>query len=69
MTEKITSTRHGVTIIATPAHGCGVCGALAKQYAETRDRDLLLEINNHPHAEPKLKTKVGQLLRAGVTVT
>jgi hypothetical protein len=31
-----------------------VCAALAKQWDETSDRDVLFEINNHPHNEPKL---------------
>lgn len=66
MTGKITSLRHGVTIEATPSPGCGVCTALAKQYAETKDRDLLMEINNHPHTEPKLKTKVAEIRAAAV---
>ncbi|MCG7529574.1 hypothetical protein MHW47_34725 [Streptomyces sp. OfavH-34-F] len=34
---------------------CDVCGALAQQYDATRDRDALLEIQNHPHLEPKLQ--------------
>jgi hypothetical protein len=41
-------------IRATVAQGCDVCGALAKQWDDQHDRDLLLEINNHPHTEPKL---------------
>ncbi|QAX94750.1 hypothetical protein HOV12_gp42 [Streptomyces phage Lilbooboo] len=41
-------------IRATVAKGCDVCGALAKQWDESGDRDVLIEINNHPHKEPKL---------------
>lgn len=41
-------------IRATVPPDCDVCGALAKQWDETRDRDVLIEINNHPHTEPKL---------------
>ncbi|MFF4347839.1 hypothetical protein [Streptomyces sp. NPDC001530] len=39
-----------------PAHGCGVCGALARQRAEyaaagnpSRATDCSVEIRNHPH--------------------
>jgi hypothetical protein len=31
-----------------------VCAALAKQWDDKQDRDVLIEINNHPHTEPKL---------------
>ncbi|MGW6012344.1 hypothetical protein [Streptomyces sp. NPDC055210] len=53
-TTELVSSRPTPEIRATPAEGCDVCGALADQYAETQDRDLLIEINNHPHDEPKL---------------
>ncbi|MEU0423895.1 hypothetical protein ABZ235_09785 [Streptomyces canus] len=46
--------RRDPEIRATPAQGCDVCAALAKQWDETNDRDVLIEINNHPHSEPKL---------------
>jgi hypothetical protein len=41
-------------IVATVPDGCRVCAALAKEWFESRDRDVLLEINNHPHSAPKL---------------
>lgn len=47
--------------------GCGVCGALAKQWDEKHDRDLLIEINNHPHAEPKL-SRVNSWVAKGTSV-
>ncbi|WP_433858203.1 hypothetical protein [Streptomyces kronopolitis] len=42
------------TITATVTEGCDVCAALAKQWDDMLDRDVLFEINNHPHEEPKL---------------
>ncbi|MFE6159946.1 hypothetical protein ACFQ7F_13660 [Streptomyces sp. NPDC056486] len=54
-------------IRATPAEGCDVCGALAKQWDEAGDRDLLIEINNHPHDPPKL-SRVAELQREGVAL-
>ncbi|MET9295308.1 hypothetical protein [Streptomyces sp. NPDC003077] len=53
-TREIVSSHQYPEMRATPAEGCDVCGALAKQYATSKDRDLLIEINNHPHTEPKL---------------
>jgi len=44
-----------LTLRATPAHGCAVCSYLAERFRRTRERDLLLEINNHPHERPKLE--------------
>ncbi|QBZ73423.1 hypothetical protein SEA_HEATHER_53 [Streptomyces phage Heather] len=41
-------------IRATVRTKCDVCHALAKQWDTSWDRDLLIEINNHPHEEPKL---------------
>ncbi|MDO0926815.1 hypothetical protein QQY24_15825 [Streptomyces sp. TG1A-8] len=41
-------------IRATVHNGCDVCKALAQQWDATHDRDLLIEINNHPHEKPKL---------------
>ena len=41
-------------IRATVQPRCDVCASLAKQWDESYDRDLLIEINNHPHEEPKL---------------
>ncbi|MFD4633814.1 hypothetical protein ACFVYR_12470 [Streptomyces sp. NPDC058284] len=41
-------------IRATPAPGCDVCAALAGEWFSNGDRDVLIEINNHPHEEPKL---------------
>lgn len=52
---------------ATVSTGCGVCGALAKQWDEKHDRDLLIEINNHPHAEPKL-SRVKSWVAQGTSV-
>jgi hypothetical protein len=47
--------------------GCDVCGALAKQWDETGDRDVLMEINNHPHTEPKL-SRVKDMVANGASV-
>lgn len=52
---------------ATVAEGCGVCARLAEQWVRTEERDLLIEINNHPHIAPKLAS-VHAWLSAGVTV-
>ncbi len=52
---------------ATPAPDCDVCAALAKQWEETSDRDVLIEINNHPHDEPKL-SRVKQWKAEGASV-
>jgi hypothetical protein len=41
-------------IRATPAPGRDVCSALAAEWFANGDRDVLIEINNHPHEEPKL---------------
>ena len=41
-------------IRATPTAGCDVCAALADEWFANGDRDVLIEINNHPHKEPKL---------------
>jgi hypothetical protein len=41
-------------IRATVSPDCDVCAALAKQWDDKQDRDVLIEINNHPHTEPKL---------------
>lgn len=54
MTREIVSTKWP-EIRATVAPGCDVCGALAKEWDEKQDRDVLIEMNNHPHAAPKLR--------------
>lgn len=64
----ITSSRNGVTLTAEIRPTCGVCCALGRDWDKTHDRDLLLEIMNHPHAEPKLKTRVKELRGQGVKV-
>jgi hypothetical protein len=66
-TREIVSSRPAPEIRATPAEGCDVCNALAKQWDETGDRDVLIEINNHPHQEPKL-SRVRQWKREGASV-
>jgi hypothetical protein len=52
---------------ATVPPGCDVCAALAQQWDETADRDVLIEINNHPHTEPKL-SRVTTWKREGAKV-
>ncbi|EFK99531.1 predicted protein [Streptomyces sp. SPB78] len=44
---------------------CDVCAKLAVEWDRWADRDLLIEINNHPHEVPKL-ARVRQWKAEGV---
>ena len=73
-TTADTDARHGEIVSgrypeirATPAPDCDVCGALADEWFANGDRDVLIEINNHPHEEPKL-SRVRTMLGEGATV-
>lgn len=55
-------------IRAVVPDSCDICDALANQWEENRDRDALIEINNHPHSTPKLKRRVTAWLREGKQV-
>jgi len=73
-TTADTDARHGEIVSgrypeirATPAPGCDVCAALADEWFADGDRDVLIEINNHPHEEPKL-SRVRTMLGEGATV-
>ncbi|MCZ4117833.1 hypothetical protein [Streptomyces sp. H39-S7] len=63
MTREIVSTLWP-EMRAKVAPGCDVCAALAKEWDERRDRDVLMEINNHPHGTPKL-SRVAEWIGAG----
>jgi hypothetical protein len=52
---------------ATVPPECDVCNALAKEWDQNRDRDVLIEINNHPHSDPKL-SRVNDWTRKGASV-
>lgn len=52
---------------ATPAEGCGVCTRLEAEWFQNSDRDVLIEINNHPHEVPGL-SRVRRWLGEGVSV-
>ncbi|MEW2406503.1 hypothetical protein [Streptomyces griseoviridis] len=54
-------------IRATVPPDCDVCSALAKQWDEKQDRDVLIEINNHPHKKPKL-SRVSAWVAEGASV-
>ncbi|MEU5149767.1 hypothetical protein AB0G42_21620 [Streptomyces yangpuensis] len=54
-------------IIVVVVETCGVCVALGAEWDDRRDRDVLLEIANHPHAEPKL-ARVEEWISDGVQV-
>ncbi|QPB09827.1 hypothetical protein CPT_Shady_066 [Streptomyces phage Shady] len=60
--QEIVST-YLTEIRATPAPGCVPCSRLADEWDRDHDRDVLLEINNHPHDTPKL-SRVEQWISA-----
>jgi len=64
--REIVSTR-APEMRATVPTGCDVCAALAKQWDEKHDRDVLIEINNHPHKKPKL-SRVNSWVAEGASV-
>ncbi|WP_424920212.1 hypothetical protein [Streptomyces sp. wa13] len=67
--REIVSSHPTPEIRATPADGCDVCGALAQEWYVKQDRDVLIEINNHPHTAPKLLRVSGWINTAGGTVS
>ncbi|WP_152645197.1 hypothetical protein [Kitasatospora griseola] len=60
--EEIVSFVREPEIRATPVDGCDVCIGLNAAWFKEYDRDLLIEINNHPHTTPKLTARVGKIL-------
>lgn len=67
MAREIVSTR-SPEMRATVAEGCDVCEALAREWDESNDRDVLLEIQNHPHARPKLARVGGWISKRGAKI-
>lgn len=55
-------------IRAVVPDGCGVCAALADEWGRNHDRDVLIEINNHPHEEPKLARVEDWISKRGMRV-
>lgn len=41
-------------IVCMVRDDCEICVALGDEWDQDRDRDVILEIQNHPHLSPKL---------------
>lgn len=56
-------------IIANVPEDCDVCSALAEEWDRGRNRDALLEIQNHPHGAPKLRRVKDWIGKEGMRVS
>ncbi|MFE6846582.1 hypothetical protein [Streptomyces sp. NPDC057686] len=54
MSREIRSGGYSEIVAVITDENCDICQALLFEWHLNHDRDVLIEINNHPHSKPKL---------------